>query len=48
MSKNKKNITDKLSLEDFTELVSLVKEPFGHETESYEDFIKATDKWRKI
>ena len=46
--KLKKDITDELSPEDFTELVSLVNEPFGYETESYEDFKKATQKWRII
>ena len=44
--KLKKDITDELSQEDFSELVSLINEPFGHETESFEDFKKATQKWR--
>ena len=41
----KKDITDELSPEDYSELVSMVNEPFGYETESYEDFLKAIDKW---
>ncbi len=40
-----KDNTDELSPQDYSELVSMVNEPFGHETESYEDFLKAIDKW---
>jgi hypothetical protein len=40
------DILDELSSEDRAELISLLNEPFGHETESYKDFKKATDKWR--
>jgi len=41
-----KNIFDELSSSDKIELTNLLNEPFGNETESYEDFKKATDKWR--
>jgi hypothetical protein len=44
--KNKADVTDNLSLEDFEELSNLMKEPFGHETVSLEDYKKATDRWR--
>jgi len=43
---NEHEMLDELSEEDRNELISLLNEPFGHETESYEDFKKATDKWR--
>lgn len=42
----KPDITDELSQEDLEELKNLLKEPFGHETESYEDFKKALERWR--
>jgi hypothetical protein len=42
----KPDITDELSQEDLEELRSLLNEPFGHETESYEDFKKAINRWR--
>jgi hypothetical protein len=42
----KTNVLDELSQEDAQELQMLLKQPFGHETESYEDFKKATQKWR--
>ncbi len=42
----KPDVTDELSVEDLEELKNLLNEPFGHETESYEDFKKAIDKWR--
>ncbi len=45
---NKTDVTDELSPEDLLELEQLVKEPFGHETESYEAFKKATGKWRTL
>ena len=41
-----KDVLDELSEEDRNELTNMLNEPFGHETESYEDFKKATDKWR--
>lgn len=44
-SEGGRDTTDELSLHDYNELVSMVNEPFGHETESYEDFLKAIDKW---
>lgn len=40
-----KDITDELSHEDFKELIDLINEPFGNETESYKDFLKTIDKW---
>ena len=47
-SQNSKAITtiDNLSPEQRAELTELTNEPFGHETESYEDFKKATERWR--
>jgi hypothetical protein len=45
---SKTDVTDELSPEDLSELVQLVKEPFGHETESYETFKKATGQWRTL
>lgn len=39
-------VLDELSAEDRQELETLLKEPFGHETESYDDFKKATQRWR--
>ncbi len=42
----KPDVTDELSSEDLEELKNLLNEPFGHETESYEDFKMAVDKWR--
>lgn len=42
----KTNVLDELSQEDRLELETLLKEPFGHETESYDDFKKATQRWR--
>ena len=44
--KGEKNVLDELSANDLEELQTLLKEPFGHETESYEDFKKATERWR--
>ena len=41
-----KDVLDELSEEDRNELTNMLNEPFGSETESYEDFKKATDKWR--
>ncbi len=43
---DKPDITDELSREDLKELRNLLSEPFGHETESYEDFKKALKRWR--
>lgn len=40
------DILDELSTEDKSELLNMLNEPFGNETESYEDYKKATDKWR--
>lgn len=42
----KNNVLDELSPADLEELQSLLNEPFGHETESYEDFKTATQRWR--
>ncbi len=42
----KPDVTDELSSADLEELKNLLNEPFGHETESYEDFKMAVDKWR--
>ena len=42
----KTNVLDELSPEDLKELTTLLNEPFGHETESYEDFKKAIQRWR--
>ncbi len=41
----KPDIVDKLLQEDLEELKNLMSEPFGHETESYEDFKKAIEGW---
>ena len=41
-----KDVLDDLSPEDRSELINMLNEPFGAETESFEDFTKATDKWR--
>ncbi len=41
----KPDIIDELSKEDLEELKNLLNEPFGHETESYEDFKKAISRW---
>ncbi len=45
-AEGKTDVLDKLSAEDLQELETLLKEPFGHETESYDDFKKATQRWR--
>lgn len=42
----KPDVTDEHSVEDLEELKNILNEPFGHETQSYEDFKKAIDKWR--
>ena len=39
-------VLDELSPEDREELQQLLKEPFGHETESYDEFKIATQRWR--
>ncbi len=41
----KADVIDELSPEDLEELKNILNEPFGHETESYEDFKKAIDRW---
>ena len=41
-----KDVLDELSGEDRNELTNMLNEPFADETESYEDFKKATEKWR--
>lgn len=43
---DKKDSLDELSPEDKEELLSMFNEPFGHDTESLEDFKKATERWR--
>ena len=40
------SILDTLTPRQATELAELVNEPFGHETESYDDFKKSTERWR--
>ena len=40
------DIVDELSEQDLEELKKLLNEPFAHETESYEDFKKALNRWR--
>ena len=42
----KTSVLDDLSPEDFQELQTLLKEPFGFETQSYEHFKKTTERWR--
>ncbi len=42
----KNNVLDELSSTDLKELNTCLNEPFGHETESYEDFKRATQRWR--
>jgi len=42
----KADVLDELSDEDRGELKNMLNEPFGSETESYEDFKKATERWR--
>jgi hypothetical protein len=42
----KPDIADELSPEDVEELRNLLKEPFGHQTESYADFKQALKRWR--
>ncbi len=43
---NNLDVTDNLSKEDFTDLTNLMKEPFGYETVSLEEYKKATERWR--
>lgn len=47
-TKNKSNITaiENLSPRQKEELTALFSTPFGQDTESYEDFKKATERWR--
>ncbi len=40
------NIIDALSPKQLAELTELTDEPFGHETETYAEFKKATERWR--
>jgi hypothetical protein len=40
------DVTDGLSTEDLTELTNLIKEPFGNDTVSLEEYTKATERWR--
>jgi hypothetical protein len=40
------DVLDELSSTDLAELQTMAQEPFGHETESYEDFKKAITQWR--
>ncbi len=42
----KNDVLDELSPADLKELNNLLSEPFGHETESHEDFKMATQRWR--
>jgi len=42
----KNDVLDELSPDDQEDLKSLLNEPFGHETETHEDFKMATQKWR--
>ncbi|MDI9364957.1 MAG: hypothetical protein QM541_08395 [Flavobacterium sp.] len=44
--KNVTDITDSLSKEDFEELSNLMKEPFGENTVSLDEYKKATARWR--
>ncbi len=41
----KPDIVEELLPEDLEELKNFLNEPFGHETQSYEDFKKAIDRW---
>ena len=41
-----KDIIDFISTEDQQKLLSMVNEPFSFETESADEFIEATEKWR--
>lgn len=44
--KNIADVTDSLSNEDFEELSNLMKEPFGEDTVSLDEYKKATARWR--
>ncbi len=46
IGEGKTNVLDELSAEDRQELETLLKEPFGYETDSYDDFKKSTQRWR--
>ncbi len=46
MKENEADVLDELSQSDREELVNILKEPFGENTESYEDFKRATNRWR--
>ncbi len=46
MKNNEADVLDELSQNDRNELINLLKEPFGENTESYEDFKRATNRWR--
>ncbi|MFT4155974.1 hypothetical protein [Parafilimonas sp.] len=41
-----KDVLDELSVKDRDELLNMLNEPFGTDAHSYEDFKKATEKWR--
>jgi hypothetical protein len=43
---NTSEMPDELYEEDRKELISLLNEPFGYETESHKAFKKTTAKWR--
>jgi len=44
--KDKSDVTDNLSKEDFEELSNLMKEPFGEDTVSLDEYKNATARWR--
>jgi len=44
--KDKSDVTDSLSKEDFEELSNLMKEPFGEDTVSLDEYKNATARWR--
>lgn len=44
-NKGKTKVLDELSQEDLQDLENLLNEPFGHETESYEEYKKASERW---
>ena len=46
MHKDDKDVVDELSEDDKSELINLVKEPFGVDTVSQEDFDSAINQWR--
>ncbi len=44
--KNIADVTNSLSKEDFEELSNLMKEPFGEDTVSLDEYKKETARWR--